>query len=364
MTAPGVQIPAIMPRGGKLSNKALNLTRWETLPPELNSSATRWVYIGPDGSWWDLAGPRAGRQGVQLSEELQGAVHLPFEHLLTEGAYQMGATYERSNVNKRIIKLGAMIGSKTRQLNAHQFDMVSSRWWEAWPMGIPGWLGAHTWLGGWRWIPVMEADPSITSQKKDPKYAKNNTMVWDMSLLAVRPWYSKRIVMETFTAQAANFRSGHMYDEKTIAIANRGNMPQWIKFEATLPPGVKKGRAWVQDGMLGDQPLKAIPSETGWFTDTESPILIDSDESARTLIASNDPIDNDFYRGLRANKIVEFIFQDLLGDPLGEPLWQRANGIRFTSMIPPRTVANIKVRHDTPGGTITVMCPQWFTRPY
>ena len=81
---------------------------------------------------------------------------------------------------------------------------------------------------------------------------------------------------------------------------------------------------------------------------------------ARTLVAANDPIDNEFYRDLRANKLIEFIFQDLLGDPLGEPIWQRANGLRFTSMIPPRTVANIKVRHEVPGGTITV---NWtFTR--
>lgn len=353
-----------MPRGGQQSNTALNYQRWETLPPELNSEATRWVYIGPDRSWWDLAGPRAGRQGVQLAEEMQGAIHLPYEHLLTESAYQMGATYERTNIVKRTINFGAMIGSKTRPLTSHQFDMVSSRWWNAWPIGQPGWLGAQTWFGGWRWIPVIEANPSRTSQKKDPKYAKNNTMVWDMQALAVRPWYSKRILTETFTAQQANFRPGHQYDEKTIAIANRGNMPQWLKFQVTLPPGAKKGRAWVQDGMLADKPLKAIPSGSDWITEGESPVLVDCDEAARTLVAANDPIDNEFYKSLRANKIVEFLFQDLLGDPLGEPLWQRANGLRFTSMIPPRTVANIKVRHDTPGGTVTVMCPQWFTRPY
>ncbi|WNM74112.1 minor tail protein [Mycobacterium Phage Nergal] len=362
MTAPGtgVQIPAIVPRGGSLSNKAAIYQRWETLPPELKSEATRWVYLGPDGSWWDLAGPRAGRQGVQLAEEMQGAVHLPFEHLLTESAYQMGATYERTNVLKRVINFGAMIGSKTRPLTKHQYRMVESKWWEAWPTGIPGWLGAHTWLGGWRWIPVIEANPSKTSQKKDPVYADNNTMVWDMQALAVRPWYSKRIVTETFTAQAANFRPGHMYDEKTIAIANRGNMPQWLKFQYTVPPGAKHSKAWVQDGMLADVDLKPLPQ----ITAEESPVLVDADTAARTLVAANDPIDNEFYKALRANKIVEFIFQDLLGDPLGEPVWQRANGLRFTSMIPARTVANIKVRHDTPGGTVTVMCPQWFTRPY
>ncbi|QFG08873.1 minor tail protein [Mycobacterium phage MalagasyRose] len=348
-------------------NEALRYQRWETLPPRLRTGAyTRWVYIGPDGSWWDLAGPLAGKQGVTLATELVGAMHMPYEHLLTETAYQMGATYERSNILKRTIKFGAMLGGKggaAMGLNSHQFDMVHSKWWAAWPIGVPGWLGCHTWMGGWRWIPVMEAGPSETSEKRDPKYAKNNCMTWDMQAVAVRPWYSKRIVMETFTAQEANFTAGHMYDERTIAIANRGPMPQWLKFQATTPPGTK-ARVWLQDGMLSDQPLKAVPSSTGWFTAEESTVLIDTDEGARTLVASNDPVDNDLYKLMRASKIVEFIFQDLLGDPLGEPLWQRASGLRFTSMIPPRTVANIKVRHSEPGGTVTVMCPQWYTRPY
>ena len=112
MTAGGPQIPAVMPRGGSRSNAASIRTRWETLPPQLNSEATKWVYLGPDGSGWDLAGPNAGRQGVQLAGELQGADDIPFEHLLTETAYQMGATYERTNIVKRTINFGAMIGSQ------------------------------------------------------------------------------------------------------------------------------------------------------------------------------------------------------------------------------------------------------------
>lgn len=333
-------------------NSALVYQRWNTLPHPLGFDGVRWVYLGPDGSRWDLAGPDAGRQGVQWASELQGAMHMPYEHLLTETAYQMGATYERTNVLKRTINVGAMIGSQTRKLTKYQFSMVESKWWAAWPTGVPGWLGCHTRLGGWRWIPVMEAKASDTSEKRDPTYADNNTMTWDMQLLAVRPWYSKRMVIESFKAQAANFKPGHMYDEKTIAIANRGNMPQWLKFQYTGP-----GKAWVQDGML--ERLVPLPK----ITATESPTLVDCDEGARTLTAASDPTDTGFYELLRASKIATFILHDLLGDPMGVPVWQRGNGIRFTSMIPPHTVANIKVRHDHPEGEVTVMCPQWFTRP-
>jgi len=56
------------------------------------------------------------------------------------------------------------------------------------------------------------------------------------------------------------------------------------------------------------------------------------------------------------------IYQIGLGHPPDQvgAVWTRA----MNNLIPPRTVANIKVRHEVPGGTITVMCPQWFTRPF
>ena len=40
-----------------------------------------------------------------------GAYHLPFEHLFTESAYQVGSTYERTNINKRVISMRVIIGN-------------------------------------------------------------------------------------------------------------------------------------------------------------------------------------------------------------------------------------------------------------
>lgn len=338
-------------QGHKLlrGNEAHVYTRWETLPLWARSEATRWVYIGPDGSWWDLAGPRAGRQGVQFAQEMQGAYHLPFEHLLTESAYQIGASYERTNILKRIINTGVMIGSQTRPLTMHQYRTVESKWWDAWPIGIPGWLGCHTKTGGWRWIKVMQASSSTTSMRKDPAYADNATMTWEFKMLAVDPWYAKRALIETFVAHPQTVADKD-WDEETITICNRGNMPAWPKFVYSGP-----GFATVQDGMTD----RMVRLPTLSAADGEG--MVDTDEGARTLTGATDPVDNEFYKLARKSGILKFVLHDV-GD-LGLPLWRRAKGIRFLSMIPPRTVANIKVRHSRPGGSVTVIVPQWFTRP-
>jgi len=333
-----------------VGNAAHIWTNWQTLPPRFRSEATRLIYIGPDGSRWDLAGPDAGKQGVQFAEELQGHYHLPFEHLLTETAYQRGATYERSNINKRIINCGAMIGSQTRKLNATQYRMVESRWWQAWPVGVPGWLGSWTPTCGWRWIAVMQARPCETSFKKDPVYAGNNTATHDMQILACSPVWAKPALYQTFTAHKDNFTKKKPWDEQVISIANRSDMPAAPKFLYTA------GKAWVSDGMtarLVELPLVTVK---------EAPVLVDTDEDARTVTGAADPVDNAFYQLIRSSRILDFFLHDL-GD-LGEPVWRRAHGVRFLSMIPPRTVANIKVRHSRPGGQVTVFMPQHYSRPY
>jgi hypothetical protein len=328
-------------------NEAHLYTDWYTARMAMNipRESTRWVYIGPNGLRWDLAGRHKGRQGVHLAKELQGAYHLPFDQLITEGAYQVGATYERTNINKRVINLGVQMVATSD----HAYRMIESNWWDSWPPDQPGWLGCHTPTGGWRWTSVRLAKQIETSMTKDPTYAGNNYMQWDMQIVAVKPWYAKRTLYQKWIAHPAT-HSLLGYDEETIHIANRGNLPVWPKFIYSGP-----GRAWVQDGMTSK--LVELPTLTG----ADGNVLVDTDPSQRTFTAETDPIDNIFYQYIRASRVLDFFLHDI--EALGLPVWRRANGIRFTSQIPPRTVANIKVRHDQPGGVVVVLVPQRYTRP-
>ncbi|BCI54936.1 bacteriophage protein [Mycolicibacterium litorale] len=336
----------------KLLNKAEQamFQNWDSACAALHipqqGQATRWVLLGATGILWELEGRHRGRQGARMGQLIDGAHHLPFEHLITEGAYQVGATYERSNINKRIISFPVILGGP--KYSAHAYRMIETNFWDSLPHDKPFWLGCHTMFGGWRWIEVRLAEVVKTPMKIDSVAFQNNTMQWEIKLLACKPWYAKRMLIERWTAHPETV-AARGFDEETISIANRGDMPARFLAMYTGP-----GRAWIQDGITSRMvELPLLTSKDGYA-------LVDSNEGARTLTGATDPVDNIFYDWIRGSRILDFFLHDIAA--LGVPVWRRKY-VRFTSDIPPRTVANIKVRHDTAGGQVILMMPQRFTRP-
>ena len=320
---------------------------YNSIPGHIMIDATRWVAIGANGKWFDLEGRHRGRQGVRLAQGLDGAYHLPFEDLITEGAYQVGATYERSNITKRVIDMGVIIGGK-HVPTSHAYRMAENNWWDAWPHDQFGWLGCHTMLGGWRWARVKLAEKVGTSVKQDPVAHGNKVLVHDVKFMAPKPWWAKRTLYEQWFAHPATV-AANGFDDETITIANRGNLPVWPLFLYTGP-----GRAWVQDGMTSRMvELPTLNANDGY-------VLVDTDPANRTLMGSKDPVDNLFYEYIRSSRLLDFFLHDIAA--LGLPVWRRKY-VEFNSMIPPKTVANIKVRHDHPQGSVTVFMPQRFSRP-
>lgn len=324
------------------------LTDWESARRylKLPVETTRNLYIGPNNRRWDLSGRNKGRQGARLAKQMQGDYHLPIDQLFTEGAYQVGAIYERTNILKRLINLGVVLGYNCSEL---QYRAIESNWWDSWPEDTPGWWGRHTPFSGWRWAQVMLAKAPGTAVPMDPTAYGNNGFMWDMQIVAAKPWWSKRMLMDEWTA-AADSVALNGYDEQTFTIANRGTMKAWPKFIYSGP-----GKCWVQDGMTDKMiPLPTLSASDGYVT-------VDTDPAERTFKGSNDPIDNDYYRFIRSSRVLDFFLHDL--GALGQPVWRRANGIRFQSPIPARTVAHLKVRHTQPGGQVLVFMPQRYARP-
>jgi hypothetical protein len=325
------------------------MTEWDSARRFLRmpTESTRFVYTHPSNNlWWDLSGRFKGRQGARLSNEVQGMYHLPFDQLFTEGAYQIGATYERTNIKKRVINIGVTLG---HNCSTEAYRMIESNWWDSWPPDSPGWMGCHTPFAGWRWTQVMLAKPVDTSMPLDPTSFGNNGFTWDMSIVAANPWWAKRMLTETWTAHPdTNSLLG--YDEHTFHIANRGNMPVWPIFQYTAP-----GKAWVQDGMTDK--LIACPT----LGADDGYCVVETDPSRPTFYGPKDPVDNIFYDYIRHSRILDFFLHDI--EALGLPLWRRGNGVTFGSQIPPKTVAHIKVRHDHPGGQVTCWVPQRYARP-
>ncbi len=324
------------------------LTDWDSARRYLRmpTETTRNIYIGPNNLRWDLSGRNKGRQGARLASHVQGDYHLPIDQLFTEGAYQIGATYERTNILKRIINIGVVLGYNCSEL---QYRAIESNWWDSWPPDTPGWWGRFTPFSGWRWAQVQLAKTVDTAMPLDPTAFGNNGFQWDMQIVAAQPWWAKRMLTDSFTAHADSVALNG-WDEQTFHIANRGTMEAWPKFMYTGP-----GKAWIQDGMTNNMiELPQLSADDGYVT-------VDTDPAERTLKGSNDPTDNLFYQFIRQSRILDFFLHDL--EALGQPVWRRANGIRFQSPIPPRTVANLKVRHSQPGGQVIVFMPQRYARP-
>lgn len=324
------------------------LTEWEAARRFLKipTESTRNMYIGPNGLRWDLSGRHKGRQGVTLGTHLQGDYHQQFEQLFTEGAYQIGATYERTNLTKKVINLAVTVGYNR---SASAYRQIESNWWDSWPLNKPGWWGRFTPTTGWRWTQVMLAKTVDTEMPLDPTAFGNNGMRWDMQIVAPKPWWAKRVLHQTWSARpTTSALLGE--DEYTFHIANRGTLESFPKFIYSGP-----GRCWVQDGNNG--PMVEVPQ----LSEDDGYVTCDTDPAEPTFKGSNDPIDNGFYDYIRSSRLLDFFLHDLAA--LGEPVWRRANGVRFTNPIPPRTVAHLKVRHTGETGQVTCLLPQRYTRP-
>lgn len=182
-------------------NQIIAYDEWDKLPTRLQGMGTRVALIGPDGWLFELAGPGCGRQGVRMARSLQGEHHWPFDVLVTEGAYQMGLTIERTNYKGREINAGITVGGQTpQQLSEFQYRMAEDLFFDQLNQDRFSWLCVYTRFSGWRFTQVRLRGTVDTAQPMDTTAFGNNTATWDIVLIAPKPYYSKRMVWDTWDA--------------------------------------------------------------------------------------------------------------------------------------------------------------------
>ena len=176
------------------------------LDKRLRSTETKIVYVGvpdPDNDgkrrWWDLAGSHGGDQGLDLAPHATGFMHAPFASIFSEGPYQIGAAYERTDWRKREINIGVMVGNSYAPDTSFRYRMLEQRWWASWSEKEDGWLGVFTRTHGWRWLRVRLAEAPKTAFDLDPAAYENNFMQWDMTVVATQPYWCKRIESVSWT---------------------------------------------------------------------------------------------------------------------------------------------------------------------
>jgi hypothetical protein len=340
------------------------------LPPPVRGMMTKVVYLRPDQTLlYNLAGPDKGREGVRLATQLQGDQQWPYQQVLVNSPYIMGADIMRQNIPERKFQLGIIIGSQAPPMTEYQYRLAEDQWWAGQDESNDGWLGIYTRYSGWRWIPVRPFETVKSPQKLDPTAFGNNASQWDISWVASRPYFTKPALYKTFSAAnvgtplpppvgggilseieyyAEELLAIDEYYWGTLPIANRGDLPSYVTYMVSSP-----GQAIVQDN--ASTRLVTLPQTVP----AVGTYMCDSEPGQRTLTAANDPIDNLIFDIIRQSLVLDFFLSGIASE--GLPLQLTWTG-KFMFAIPPRTVVNLTVGHSDPNGTIVAVIPQRYKR--
>lgn len=348
MTAPINPIPIGQTASYTVGQQLANYTSLDQFPEFLAAQKTVVIYIDPKNNIFHLSGGFEGMEGVRLGENIQGERHLPFSQVLIEGAFQRGATVQRTNIEKRLINFRIQIGGNG--FNNYTYRMAEERWWAGQIEDQPGWLGVFTRLTGWRWTQVYPYKTIDTAQQQDPVAYGNNFAVWDVNWIAPSPYYSKPALWRQWDAKTAGPKHTDGYYYGNLVLANRGDVESNIYY---LISGA--GNCKVQDN--NSDSLVALPI----IEPSDGTVLCNTDPAEQTLIAQNDPQDNLLYKILRASGILNFFLAGIAD--AGEPIWQRGF-VRFLYTVPPQTVTHFTVAHTNPNATITAFLPQRYRRAW
>lgn len=349
------------------------------LPPHLQGVETKIVYIGvvhpihKKRFTWNLLGSHKGREGIVMAPVATGLFHTPFETLMSEGPYQIGAEPERTDWKKRMISIGVHVnpdiapwisGSSSRVIDTpFRYRMIEERWWGSWSATEDGYLGVFTRTHGWRWLRVRLAEEPKDPWELDPVAFGNNFMTWSMNIVATQPYFAKPTQFKTWQNDIETstlwdliedllneYIPGLDVGEGMLRVPNRGDIAVYPKFLVSSP-----GKCWIQEGDRWVE-LPLLSPQDGY-------VMVDTDPNAQTLTATTDPVDPLFMRILRNSQLLDVLLHDLLSITL--PVWRRMED-RFTeaSKIPPRTPAAVKVRHSNADGRVTMFVPQRYSKGF
>lgn len=363
------------------------------LDRRLQALGTKIIYIGVPGSsyspgsagidraWWDLWGPQAGKQGLELAPNVSGLMHTPFQHLMSEGPYMIGAVPQRVDWRKRELGFGVLVNVGPKfDTNTFRYRMLEERWWRSWSAREDGYWGVYTRTHGWRWLRVRLAEDPKTPFQYDPTgEGIEGFMQWDMVAVAPQPYYHSRkrvvrwdnvgegnadppgmrwdlvrnfinLVNAGLVPGVRELRPGVDVGEGILHVLNRGTEPSWPIYLVSSP-----GLCWIEDGPGGDM------VELPLLTPEDGVVMIDTDPLKRTATSAVDPVDPVMYRILRNTQLLDFILHDVTTSTL--PVWRRMT-TRFQVPWPARSPCSIRVRHSNPGASVTVLMPQRFGMGY
>lgn len=279
--------------------------------------------IGRDGSYWCVAGPGAGKEGVTLSPNAQNLIDTPVKTLWTPGPF--GEQYAGKRVQRREMVLPFQVGDTA--MSPESWATIDSRFRWAWDYDQECTLKITT-DDGTRWLKLRLFEAPKSYDIKDPFLTADNPVI--ITATAEFPYWqsdSDEFVWETLNPE----------DRKTFFVANNGDVPVWLKWTFTAP-----GLWQIPDFSWGNDMYARGEQDRGrtlWLPELVAGehISVDSDPRVQTVIAANDAPVQHRWKG-----------NDLL-----YPLMPGESGD-----IP------IRIMKNTAGAACKLTVKKWFSRPW
>lgn len=278
---------------------------------------------GVDGSYWCLAGPGAGDQGLTISPNIQNFIDAPTKTLWVPGPF--GEHYVGKRVQRREMIFSVQVFDEDEDPDT--WATIDSQWRWAWDYDKECTMSVTT-SDGTRTINLRLLEAPKAYGNKDPHITADNPVV--MTVAAEFPYWKEPSTITDWST--ANKSASTLF-----AVKNDGDVPVWLKWTFTdlatwKIPDFSWGNTMYGRGAQDAGRTIPLPALRAGEN-----IVVDSDPRVQTIIAANDaPVQHRWS-----------------GNDLLYPLMPGAYG-----EIP------LSISAATRGGVAELEVPRWFSRPW
>lgn len=276
---------------------------------------------GCDGSYWCLAGPGMGQQGVTMSPGIQQFIDAPVKTLWVPGPF--GQQY----AGKRVQRRDMVFSVQAYDEDEDTWATVDSAWRWAWDYDKEGTMTVTT-SDGVRSIGVRLLEEPKAYGDKDPHLTSDAPTV--MTIASSFPYWTE-------TTTIIPWSTLNTSDRVEFDISNDGDVPVWLRWDLTdvalwTLPDFSWGNNMNARGVQDQGRVLALP-----LLVAGEDLSVDSDPRVQTIIAAN-----------------------------GNPVQNRWKGNDLLYPVMPGKTGKIPVTVSAAanGAALKLYIPRWFSRPW
>lgn len=286
---------------------------------------------GIDGTVWDIAGDRAGEQGVYLAPEVSGLLDPEFEFVTQSVADLHGSKLVASRIPERHLIFSVWIEGRGNDKPAGTpWEVVDSRWRKAWSPTRPTEIRVKSEMSGMRRLNAYLSSITVDTET-DPRHRLYTKV--DMDVVAYDPfWYGDEEVFDLTLNESQSSTSFPWRGSVTIPLTNPTDMELWPVWVLEGP-----GRYQVPDVLFTDDgQVRENRVVTTPLLGNGQHVTVDTAPGARQFTASD-----------------------------GSPVWNQMNGVRFRNSVPPYTrLVKWTVSGTRQGARVQVRLKRRYTRAW